>query len=62
MGNCNFLFLSCHLHSFQADGYITGNSRYLLQRETNWQLHSGRHNFVNPTWPTEWRQFMPLIA
>jgi len=47
---------------YEADGYITGNSRYLLQRETNWQLHSARHNFLNPTWPTEWRQFMPLIA
>lgn len=26
------------------------------------QLHSARANFLNPTWPTEWHQFMPLIA
>ena len=24
--------------------------------------HSAKSNFENPTWPTEWRQFTPLIA
>jgi hypothetical protein len=34
----------------------------MLQKEWAWQRHSAIHNFVNPTWPTEWRQFMPLMA
>ena len=27
-----------------------------------WFTHSAKSNFENPTWPTEWRQFTPLIA
>ena len=36
--------------SDEADGFITGNSRYMFQREYHWQLHSARHQFLNPTW------------
>ena len=35
---------------------------WVFQREFMWQRHSSIHNFLNPTWPTEWRQFMPLMA
>ena len=24
--------------------------------------HSWKHNILNPTWPTEWRQTTPLMA
>jgi hypothetical protein len=47
---------------YEADGAITGSSRYVFQKEWAWQRHSSAFNFVNPTWPTEWRQFMPLMA
>eukprot|EP00928_Gymnodinium_smaydae_P080703 TRINITY_DN64352_c0_g1_i1.p1 TRINITY_DN64352_c0_g1~~TRINITY_DN64352_c0_g1_i1.p1 ORF type:complete len:928 (+),score=60.54 TRINITY_DN64352_c0_g1_i1:39-2822(+) len=46
---------------YEADGYITGASRYVLQREFAWQRHSTQHNLLNPTWPTEWRQTIPLL-
>ena len=47
---------------YEADGFITGASRLALQREYQWIQHSWRHNIVNPTWPTEWRQTIPLFA
>ncbi|CAK0810812.1 unnamed protein product [Prorocentrum cordatum] len=47
---------------YEADGYITGSSRYVFQREFAWQRHSTQHNLMNPTWPTEWRQTIPLLA
>ncbi|CAK0810803.1 unnamed protein product [Prorocentrum cordatum] len=37
-------------------------SRYVFQREFAWQRHSTQHNLMNPTWPTEWRQTIPLLA
>ena len=47
---------------YEADGYITGLSRLALQAEYAWPRHSWRHNLLNPTWPTEWRQTAPLMA
>jgi hypothetical protein len=48
---------------YEADGLVTGASRSVLQRNAlAWNHHSYRHNFENPTWPTEWRQVMPLVA
>jgi hypothetical protein len=47
---------------YEADGYITGQSRLALQAEFAWPRHSWRHNILNPTWPTEWRQTTPLMA
>ena len=47
---------------YEADGYITGLSRLALQAEVAWPRHSWRHNLLNPTWPTEWRQTTPLMA
>ena len=47
---------------YEADGYITGLSRLALQAEYAWPRHSWRHNLLNPTWPTEWRQTFPLMA
>ena len=47
---------------YEADGFITGSSRQALQGEYAWVAHSARHNFANPTWPTEWRQTTPLLA
>ena len=48
---------------YEADGQIAGASREVLQRNAlAWNHHSYRHNYVNPTWPTEWRQVMPLVA
>eukprot|EP00912_Choanoflagellata_sp_UC4_P000216 UC4_evm6s135 len=35
---------------YEADGFITGNSRYSFQKDTDWNLHSARHQFLNPTW------------
>ena len=36
-------------------------SRAVLQRNAMaWNTHSWRHNFNNPTWPTEWRPVMPM--
>ena len=34
----------------------------MFQREYKWQLHSAKHQFLNPTWPTEWHQFMAMVA
>jgi hypothetical protein len=28
---------------YEADGYITGSSRTVFQKDQSWQLHSGRH-------------------
>jgi len=47
---------------YEADGYITGGTRHAAQRDSTWQRHSARHNIRNPTWPTEWRQIMTLMA
>jgi alpha-L-rhamnosidase len=47
---------------YEADGYITGLSRLALQSDVQWPRHSSRHNIVNPTWPTEWRQTVSLLA
>ena len=43
-------------------GYITGLSRLALQADVEWPRHSSRHNIINPTWPTEWRQTVSLLA
>jgi alpha-L-rhamnosidase len=47
---------------YEADGYITGGTRHAMQRDSTWQRHSSKHNIRNPTWPTEWRQIMSLMA
>eukprot|EP01060_Flectonema_neradi_P030823 TRINITY_DN4552_c0_g1_i2.p1 TRINITY_DN4552_c0_g1~~TRINITY_DN4552_c0_g1_i2.p1 ORF type:complete len:786 (+),score=133.02 TRINITY_DN4552_c0_g1_i2:87-2444(+) len=47
---------------YEADGYITSLSRFAVQKGFEWQKHSYRHTFENPTWPTEWRQFTPFMA
>lgn len=47
---------------YEADGLITGMSRLALQREFSWLVHSWAHNTKNPTWPTEWRQCLGLVA
>lgn len=47
---------------YEADGYITGGTRHAVQRDSTWQRHSSKHNIRNPTWPTEWRQIMSLMA
>ena len=48
---------------YEADGLITGASRAALQRNAmSWNHHSFKNNFENPTWPTEWRQILPLAA
>ena len=47
---------------YEADGYITGGTRRAMQRDQTWQRHSSKHNIRNPTWPTEWRQIMSLMA
>jgi len=47
---------------YEADGFITGSSRYVFQREFAWQRHSTINNLLNPTWPTEWRQTIPLLG
>ena len=47
---------------YEADGYITSLSRFVLQSGWQWQKHSAINVFLNPTWPTEWRQFTPFIA
>ena len=47
---------------YEADGFITGQSRLALQREYHWTRHSWRHNIWNPTWPTEWRQTISFFA
>ena len=47
---------------YEADGYITGGTRHAMQRDSTWQRHSSKHNIRNPTWPTEWRQIMSLLA
>jgi len=47
---------------YEADGFITAESRMALQADVAWVVHSFRHNLLNPTWPTEWRQTLPLMA
>jgi alpha-L-rhamnosidase len=47
---------------YEADGFITGGTRHSVQRDSTWQRHSSLHNIRNPTWPTEWRQIMSLMA
>ena len=47
---------------YEADGFITGGTRHAMQRDSTWQRHSSKHNIRNPTWPTEWRQIMSLMA
>jgi hypothetical protein len=47
---------------YEADGFITGGTRHSMQRDSTWQRHSSLHNIRNPTWPTEWRQIMSLMA
>ena len=47
---------------YEGDSFITGHSRLSLQREYQWPRHSWRHNILNPTSPTEWRQTTPLLA
>ena len=47
---------------YEGDSFITGHSRLSLQREYQWSRHSWRHNILNPTSPTEWRQTTPLLA
>ena len=47
---------------YEADGYITARSRWVLQEEYEWPKHSIKHVLHNPTWPTEWKQFTILLA
>jgi hypothetical protein len=47
---------------YEADGFITGSAWQVLQREFQWNRHSTEFNLLNPTWPTEWRQTLPLLA
>jgi hypothetical protein len=47
---------------YEADGYITGSAWSVYQREYMWNRHSTLFNFQQPTWPTEWRQTLPLLA
>jgi hypothetical protein len=62
----DLMYLFVHARVNQSDfttcRFITANSRFRLQREFHWAGHSSQHNFVNPTWPTEWRQTTPLLA
>ena len=46
---------------YEADGFITARSRWALQAELAWPSHSIQHVLVNPTWPTEWKQFMIML-
>jgi alpha-L-rhamnosidase len=46
---------------YEADGFITVRSRYALQAELAWPAHSIAHVLSNPTWPTEWKQYMIMI-
>ena len=47
---------------YEADMYITGWSYITTQTDTSLFTHSALHNIRNPTWPTEWRQILSLIA
>ena len=47
---------------YEADGFITARSRWVLQKEYEWPKHSIEHVPQNPTWPTEWKQFTILLA
>ena len=47
---------------YEADGFITARSRWVLQNEYEWPKHSIEHVLQNPTWPTEWKQFTILLA
>lgn len=47
---------------YEADLFITAQSYMSLQSDRLWTHHSMRQCIVNPTWPTEWRQHIPLLA
>ena len=47
---------------YEADGFVNARSRYVLQREYNWLRHSAAFVAHNPTWPTEWKQYMVMLA
>ena len=47
---------------YEGDGFVTVLSRFALQREYHWPLHSARFQFLNPTYFTEYHQYMALIA
>ena len=47
---------------YEADAFITGWTRFVMSNGSEWQQHTYAHMFRNPTWPTEWRQFTPLLA
>ena len=47
---------------YEGDGFVTAMSRLALQREYHWLLHSARFQFVNPTYFTEYHQYMALLA
>ena len=47
---------------YEADGFINARSRWVLQREWNWLRHSAAYVAYNPTWPTEWKQYMVMLA
>jgi hypothetical protein len=47
---------------YEADGFITAAAWSNFQRDLAWGRHSSLFVALNPTWPTEWRQTVPLLV
>ena len=47
---------------YEADALVTAQSFYALSTDLVWPRHTARYLLTNPTWPTEWRQSMALLA